>query len=297
MPEYRSADMLRLGWKGVVDTRPVILPEFARMPSTVVLDLDGTLLDPDAMLRPRSRDAVAAILDLGVPVVLATARPLRSIRARVEPDLLDRVALVQMNGAAIRPAGAPWISTARLSMDAATQVLTLASALAGDARAMCELEGDVFGCDIPLDPEALWRTNSATPEMVIPLAEAFARGAAKIAINGLGQPLGDLTSRLREELRELVDVIDEGSGTFVNVVPRGVSKQAALCRLLDDEPWTGVLAFGDDIADIEVLRSAEYGVAMANAHPTVLEVAPYRTLSNAEDGVACVLESLFLRFG
>lgn len=53
-----------------------------------------------------------------------------------------------------------------------------------------------------------------------------------------------------------------------------------------------MLAFGDDIADIEMLRLAEWGVAMANAHPGVDAAARYRTHSNADDGVAHVLEAL-----
>ena len=42
--------------------------------------------------------------------------------------------------------------------------------------------------------------------------------------------------------------------------------------------------------DVEMLRWAGHGVAMANAHPTVLAVADEVTGPNTEDGVAQVLE-------
>ena len=53
-----------------------------------------------------------------------------------------------------------------------------------------------------------------------------------------------------------------------------------------------MLAFGDDLADLKMLRLAEHGVAMANALPAVLAAAPYRTASNEAEGVALALEAL-----
>lgn len=267
------------------------------MPGVVVADLDGTLLDQDAMLRPRSRDAIGALLDRGVPVVFATARPQRGVRARIDPGLLERVSLVQMNGAALRSVDGSRAAFPHLSPEVGTHVLRIVAEVAPTARIVCEMEGDVFGCDTLFDADTLWVTNSATPDMVIPFEEALERGGAKIAVNGLGQPLAEVASRLREACGEAIEVIEEGSGTFLNIVPSGVSKPAALRRLLGDHPWPGMLAFGDDIADLEMLSAAEHGVAMANAHPRVLDATRYRTWSNAEDGVARILELLIARFG
>ena len=56
-----------------------------------------------------------------------------------------------------------------------------------------------------------------------------------------------------------------------------------------------MLAFGDMPNDLPLLGWAGWGVAMANAHPEVLRAADEVTLSNAEDGVAQVLERLLLQ--
>ncbi|MBS1698436.1 MAG: HAD hydrolase family protein, partial [Actinobacteria bacterium] len=53
---------------------------------------------------------------------------------------------------------------------------------------------------------------------------------------------------------------------------------------------TEVLAFGDALNDVEMLRWAGCGVAMANAEPEALDAADQVTASNADDGVAVVLE-------
>jgi hydroxymethylpyrimidine pyrophosphatase-like HAD family hydrolase len=46
--------------------------------------------------------------------------------------------------------------------------------------------------------------------------------------------------------------------------------------------------------DIPMLESAGHGVAVANAHPDLTEVADEVTRSNDDDGVAVALERLFL---
>jgi hydroxymethylpyrimidine pyrophosphatase-like HAD family hydrolase len=81
---------------------------------------------------------------------------------------------------------------------------------------------------------------------------------------------------------------------FVELAATGVQKAAgleAICTALGVRP-VEVLAFGDMPNDVPLLRWAGRGVAVANAHPEVLRSADEITLSNAEDGVAVVLERL-----
>ncbi|MFN2536131.1 MAG: HAD family hydrolase, partial [Pseudonocardiaceae bacterium] len=54
-----------------------------------------------------------------------------------------------------------------------------------------------------------------------------------------------------------------------------------------------VLAIGDMPNDLPMLRWAGHGVAMANAHPAVLDAADEITASNSDDGLALVLERWF----
>lgn len=52
------------------------------------------------------------------------------------------------------------------------------------------------------------------------------------------------------------------------------------------------IAFGDGHNDIQMITSVRYGVAMANSHPALLEVAKYVTSSVYEHGVKVFLEKL-----
>ena len=55
-----------------------------------------------------------------------------------------------------------------------------------------------------------------------------------------------------------------------------------------------VIACGDGLNDLSMIRYAGLGVAMANAQPEVKEAADVVTLSNDEDGVAEVIEQYIL---
>ena len=73
-----------------------------------------------------------------------------------------------------------------------------------------------------------------------------------------------------------------------------MTKATALERLCDDlgVESGAVVAFGDMPNDLPMLAWAGHAVAVANAHPEVLAAADEVTASNADDGVARVLERL-----
>jgi len=75
-------------------------------------------------------------------------------------------------------------------------------------------------------------------------------------------------------------------------VPSKASTLALLCDELGVEP-EDVAAFGDMPNDLPMLAWAGTSFAMADAHPTVLDLADHVAPGHDEDGVAVVLEKLF----
>jgi hydroxymethylpyrimidine pyrophosphatase-like HAD family hydrolase len=57
-----------------------------------------------------------------------------------------------------------------------------------------------------------------------------------------------------------------------------------------------IVSFGDDLSDIEMLKSCGRGIAVSNALPSVREVADEITGSNDEDGVARYIEENILPY-
>jgi hydroxymethylpyrimidine pyrophosphatase-like HAD family hydrolase len=80
----------------------------------------------------------------------------------------------------------------------------------------------------------------------------------------------------------------------VEVGPVGADKGNGLrwlCTHLDID-LAGVVVFGDEVNDLAMFAAAGTSVAVANAHPTVLDACDVVTSSNADDGVAAFIEEL-----
>lgn len=74
----------------------------------------------------------------------------------------------------------------------------------------------------------------------------------------------------------------------IEVTNQGISKASGL-RWLGDRlgiPMKEMMVFGDSGNDMEMIREAGIGVAMANAEPEVLQIADFITRSNDESGIA-----------
>ena len=86
-----------------------------------------------------------------------------------------------------------------------------------------------------------------------------------------------------------------GDDALVEVSAAGVSKGTALERFASERGVRApdVVAFGDMPNDLPMLVWAGRGYAMGNAHPQVLAAADEVAPSNADDGLAAVLEQLF----
>ena len=91
-----------------------------------------------------------------------------------------------------------------------------------------------------------------------------------------------------------IDIIDSGF-RFVEIVPKGVNKGAALEMVSEmlGIPRKGIIAFGDNENDIEMLQYAGTGVAMGNAPDHVKKEADMVTETNDNDGVFNILKQIF----
>jgi hypothetical protein len=143
-------------------------------------------------------------------------------------------------------------------------------------------------------PEQLWELNTATPDMVMSVSEAIAKIPTKITVNGFGRDLSAVVSKLSEYFGSVISVFPSDKGTFLQIVNNRTSKLAALCKLINSQSISigNVIAFGDDLPDLEMLQACGISVAMANAISEIKSVALYETASNDDDGVAIVLEKM-----
>jgi hydroxymethylpyrimidine pyrophosphatase-like HAD family hydrolase len=106
----------------------------------------------------------------------------------------------------------------------------------------------------------------------------------------------ELLHRARELVGHLAELSHSNSAdSLLEIAAAGVSKASALTRVCAERGIASeeVIAFGDMPNDLPMLRWAGHAVAVANAHPDLLQAADEITASNDEAGVARVLERLF----
>ncbi len=122
-------------------------------------------------------------------------------------------------------------------------------------------------------------------------------GGHKVMCMGDEQEIEKMEVQLNEKFGEQIHVY-RSRPTYLELAPKAMSKGSGLELLLKDRIGMAideVIAFGDNYNDIELLKTAGKGVAVANARPEVLEVADEVTGISKEDGVAHTIKKYFVR--
>lgn len=255
----------------------------------VATDLDGTLLGLGDVVSDRTRQAIEAVVAAGINVVAATGRSQWTAEPLVEPVKgLDLV--VCSNGASLFDLRRR-VSLAEhpIADDVVDEILvTLADALPG-----C-----FYGWETAHDLHYERRFIAYRPNLDRPASPALAVGERSNPIRKLmiahdAVQHYDLLDTVTALLPARCTVSTSGA-PFVEVTGEGVDKafgvrQVCRRRGIASE---AVMAFGDNHNDVTLLRWAGRGIAMGNAHESARLAVDESTLSNVEDGVAAVLETL-----
>ncbi|MFK0129511.1 HAD family hydrolase [Streptomyces rubiginosohelvolus] len=258
----------------------------------VATDLDGTLLCPDDTVSARSRAALGLAAASGARHLIVTGRPVPGIRALLA-DLAYTGLVVCGQGTQLYDADTGrLLRSVALDREAADTALGKIEAEVGAVFAAVD-QGGVDGVTLI---EAGYRMPNPTlpAQHVGSRDDLWERPVIKVLVRH--PELGDdaLAAVARGAVGDLATVTMAGPGT-VELAPRGVDKGtglAAAAELLGIGAERTV-AFGDMPNDLPMFAGSGLRVAMGNAHPELRAAADEVTLSNAEDGVAVVLERLF----
>jgi hypothetical protein len=129
-----------------------------------------------------------------------------------------------------------------------------------------------------------------------PLAALFDDGTVKMLARHEELAPEAFWAETERLVGHLVTTTWSSVGALVEISAAGVTKAstlALLCEELGIAPEE-VVAFGDMPNDLAMLEWAGTSYAMANGHPSVRRLADRTAPANEEDGVAAVLEELFL---
>lgn len=259
----------------------------------IATDLDGTLLRSDNTISDRTRAAFDAAEAAGLLVVIATGRPPRWIPPVVE-QLGERGLVVCANGATVYdPARHEIVARNDLGGEVAHSIVDDIEGHFPEAIIGVE-QGFDFGVD-PAIKDSGFDFEQLIPDVVFaPIRTFLDRPVTKLIIR-LPHPAPPGTAAaVQAVVGERAKVTHSTSESFLELSSPTVHKAFAVEQLLVDSGVrpAEVAAFGDMPNDLELIDWAGLGVAVANAHPTLLDVADEVTASNEEDGVAQVVERI-----
>ena len=258
------------------------------MPRLAAIDLDGTLLRSDGTVSERTRDALRDVRSAGVEIVIASARGPRGVT--------EVAAAAALTGTAICSNGAMLLDLETGEIDRLRAIET--EVALGLVHALRErLPGILFAVESKAfahEPGfSAWDWQPPAGTRVADAVELLEEPATKLILRHTDHELEAVAAVARELAGDDAAVYLSGEWV-VEISTAGVNKAAALAELCEERGIVAaeVIAFGDHLNDLPMLSWAGHAVAVANAHPEVVEIADEVTASNDEDGVALVLERL-----
>lgn len=243
-------------------------------PDLVACDLDGTLLSPDLQFPPGLREALDALRSSGSVVVVCTGRMFRSARRMAARLGLQQGLIVCYQGAMVADleSGEPLLHE-RIDGELAAEVVRHVRDLGRHLNAYVDDELFVEEMDD-------WARRYADyAEVAIERTEDLealvrARHPTKFVVLSDAEDVDALLPRLQEHWRGRLYVV-RSQPTYIEIAAPGVSKSRALkwvCERLGARRERTV-ACGDGHNDIDMLRWAGLGVAVAEAAHEVREAA------------------------
>lgn len=262
-----------------------------RAPRLVATDLDGTLLRPDGTVSPRTAAALVRAADAGVEVVFVTARPPRWLRELASHVAGHGVAICA-NGAAVLDVGSGRVLAERGMPPELVGSIAHRVRTAWGGQDMVHLaaeSADGFA------HETRFRSSHPVPAgspAADRIEEVLRPSTFKLLVRTARPPTATFADELAAVVGDLAVVADSGAVGLGEISGPGITKAATLAdwaasRGIDP---ADVWAVGDAPNDLSMLGWAGTSFAMANAHASVLAAATRRCASNADDGVADVLE-------
>jgi HAD superfamily hydrolase (TIGR01484 family) len=259
-------------------------------PKLVATDLDGTLVRSDGAVSAYTREVLAEVERLGVPVVFVTGRPLRWAEEVFEHVGEHGLAIVS-NGALVWDvaADAPRLERPIEPALGLEMCRLLREAVPGTAYAVETLAG------IGLEPAFVERHPVPDAARRGDIEELFSEPALKLLARHeelAPQAFWDLAE---EVVRGRLVITWSSTTSLLEISAPDVTKATTLALLCEELGVAAedVIAFGDMPNDLPMLQWAGTAYAMADAHPTVTEAATHVAPGHDDDGVARVLAGVF----
>lgn len=268
----------------------------------VGLDLDGTTLMPSGTFSSRVKNAIEEAHKRGVHVIISTGRSFNSLPEELF-EIKGAEYVVTSNGASVYSLSNKKIiyrnciseqsvlDLLKLFREEGTYVEAFIDGCAYIGREEYE---KVENGDIKYrDRNYVLQTRRPLDDIYSTMEEAKDR-IENISIN---YPSEELRMIEKKKISSVDDITVTSSFSYnIEIGGKTTSKAEALAHLADILGYgeENIMACGDSMNDLEMIRRAKIGVAVENAIEEVKTEADYITKSNVDDGVAYAIDKFVL---
>ena len=257
----------------------------------IAVDMDGTFLDDEKRYnRARFLNQYQQMKAQGIRFAVASGNQYWQLISFF-PEIAHEIAFVAENGGWVRDAGED-VFNADLSRGHFEQVLDFLHGLSDVEIIACGKRSAYTLRRYSDDVKAVVARYYHRLEIVDDL-RAPQDTFLKFGLNVPDSLVPELQAALNDSLGHMMTAVTTGHGSIDLIIP-GIHKANGL-RLLQ-ERWgiedSDVVAFGDSGNDLEMLRQARFGFAMANAIPAAKAAARYRAPENNQEGVLQIVDDV-----
>lgn len=268
----------------------------------LALDIDGTLLNSNSELTPRTKTAISKALNRGIKVVLATGRRLTNTLPLANSLGLTELLVVHNGGVVYDPSTGQTVTQRGIDLAVARDVL---DKLEASSVNYIVYTGESAGERV-VAPHGRWRepedllTHYLGENATFLERLTLETPPVRISLIDRGDKVDPLYAELIADyagkMNALLFGAERDTWRGIEIIPAdsnkgtGVAYVAERLNLAPEE----VVAIGDNINDLEMITWAGLGIAMENGSRLVKEKAKQIAPSNDQDGVALVIEELLL---
>ena len=285
----------------------------------VAIDLDGTMLNKYGIITENTKNVIKKVQEKGVEVIIASGRPINSVK-NFSKEINSQKYFISGNGAITYDIKNDKILYENiLNKNKVLQVIKIWEE--NSIYYNVYTENGIIAKNLNYNTLYYYKENINKSEenkthinIVENIYDYIENRNEKILKIMICDGSKTIFNSIMKKIREITDIeildvshmsrkiIKQGTEEialeyfYTEISAKDVDKWNALEKLIELMNITKeeVVTIGDNANDIKMLKNAGLGVAMGESAPYVKECADEVTTSNDNDGVAVILEKMFL---
>jgi len=268
------------------------------MKKLYITDLDGTLLNRQSQISPKSLKIINDLIEKGMPFTYATARSFNSASIATK-GLTLKLPVILYNGALILdPSTKEVLSSLKFTSDEKTEITGLLRQKEAAILAYAYINEEekvswtLSRENIAIQNYIQSRKGDARLRPVTNENELFEGDPFYFVCIGEKAELTELYQKFIRLNRYHCTLQQElyRDEYWLEIMPANATKAEAIKTLMDMYDYEKIVTFGDAINDKQMFELSDEAYAMANAVDELKEVATRIIGSNIEDSVATWLQ-------